>query len=114
MRSLQQRLEQLVAVHRQLLRKYAALELNLGESAKMIALRDERILALERESSDGFAAATAETQQLAKLVKELELKLLNKKPTIVEKVAAGPRTLRGGTGARDEGAAKKASSWWNR
>ena len=55
-------LEQLVAVHRQLLRKYAALELNLGESAKMIALRDERILALERESSDGFAAATAETQ----------------------------------------------------
>ena len=61
-----------------------------------------------------FAAATAETQQLAKLVKELELKLLNKKPTIVEKVAAGPRTLRGGTGARDEGAAKKASSWWNR
>ena len=80
----------------------------------MIALRDERISAFERETSDRFEATTAESQRLAQALKELELKLLNKKPTIVEKVAAGPRTLRGGTGARDEGAAKKASSWWNR
>ncbi|KAH8047044.1 hypothetical protein JL721_12256 [Aureococcus anophagefferens] len=59
MRSLQQRLEQLVAVHRQLLRKYAALELNLGESAKMIALRDERILALSAKRHDAHGRAAA-------------------------------------------------------
>lgn len=45
--SLQQRLEQLVAVHRQLLRKYAALELENSEDKKKIALRDERIAQLE-------------------------------------------------------------------
>lgn len=41
--SLQQRLEQLVFVHRQLLRKYAALELDVAEDKKKISLRDERI-----------------------------------------------------------------------
>ena len=46
-RSLQQRLEQLVAVHRQLLRKYAALELDSTEDKKNIKLRDERIVQLE-------------------------------------------------------------------
>jgi hypothetical protein len=46
-RSLQQRLEQLVAVHRQLLRKYAALELDSTEDKKKIKLRDERIVQLE-------------------------------------------------------------------
>ena len=47
MRSLQQRLEQLVAVHRQLLRKYASLELENAEARKKLALRDERIKQLE-------------------------------------------------------------------
>ena len=45
--SMQQRLEQLVAVHRQLLRKYGALELDIQEDKKKIALRDERISQLE-------------------------------------------------------------------
>lgn len=47
MRSIQQKLEQLVAVHRQLLRKYASLELELTESKKKLALRDERIKQVE-------------------------------------------------------------------
>jgi kinesin family member 5 len=47
MRSIQQKLEQLVAVHRQLLRKYASLELELAEAKKKIALRDERIKQVE-------------------------------------------------------------------
>lgn len=47
MRSIQQKLEQLVAVHRQLLRKYASLELELMESKKKLALRDERIKQVE-------------------------------------------------------------------
>lgn len=47
MRSIQQKLEQLVAVHRQLLRKYASLELELSESKKKLALRDERIKQVE-------------------------------------------------------------------
>ncbi|KAJ0406193.1 hypothetical protein P43SY_000377 [Pythium insidiosum] len=47
MRSIQQKLEQLVAVHRQLLRKYASLELELAEAKKKITLRDERIKQVE-------------------------------------------------------------------
>jgi hypothetical protein len=39
--------EQLVAVHRQLLRKYASLELENAEARKKLALRDERIKQLE-------------------------------------------------------------------
>jgi septal ring factor EnvC (AmiA/AmiB activator) len=50
MRSLQQRLEQLVVVHRQLLRKFASLELENGEFRKKITLRDERIKQLENNS----------------------------------------------------------------
>ena len=50
MKSLQQRLEQLVAVHRQLLRKFASLELENGELRKKISLRDERIRQLEQNS----------------------------------------------------------------
>ena len=49
-RSLQQRLEQLVAVHRQLLRKFAMLELENCEAKKKIQLRDERIRQLEQSS----------------------------------------------------------------
>lgn len=40
-------MEQLVAVHRQLLRKYASLELENGELRKKLVLRDERITQLE-------------------------------------------------------------------
>jgi kinesin family protein 5 len=49
-KSLQQRLEQLVAVHRQLLRKFAMFEIENGESKKKIQLRDERIRQLENGS----------------------------------------------------------------
>lgn len=49
-KSLQQRLEQLVAVHRQLLRKFATLELETGELKKKTQLRDERIRQLEGNS----------------------------------------------------------------
>lgn len=47
LKSLQQRLEQLVAVHRQLLRKFGSLELESSELKKKIQLRDERIRQLE-------------------------------------------------------------------
>lgn len=50
MKSLQQRLEQLVAVHRQLLRKFASLELETAELKKKTQLRDERIRQLEGSS----------------------------------------------------------------
>jgi len=46
-KSLQQRLEQLVSVHRQLLRKFASLELDSGELKKKMSLRDDRIKQLE-------------------------------------------------------------------
>ena len=47
MRSIQQRLEQLVAVHRKLLRKYGRLEVDLTETRGKVRLRDERISQLE-------------------------------------------------------------------
>lgn len=49
-KSLQQRLEQLVAVHRQLLRKFGSLELETAELKKKTTLRDERIRQLENNS----------------------------------------------------------------
>lgn len=49
-KSLQQRLEQLVAVHRQLLRKFATLELENGELKKKTQLREDRIKQLEDNS----------------------------------------------------------------
>ena len=49
-KSLQQRLEQLVAVHRQLLRKFAGLEVDNSEYKKKVQLRDERIKQLESNS----------------------------------------------------------------
>jgi hypothetical protein len=47
MRALQKRLEQLVMVHRQLLRKYAQLELEKSEARKLMKLRDDRISQLD-------------------------------------------------------------------
>ena len=47
MRALQKRLEQLVMVHRQLLRKYAQLELEKSEARKLMKLRDDRIAQLD-------------------------------------------------------------------
>ena len=61
MRSLQQRLEQLVAVHRQLLRKFATLELENVEYKKKIQLRDDRIKSLE----SGSKLATGNMRQQA-------------------------------------------------
>jgi uncharacterized membrane protein YgaE (UPF0421/DUF939 family) len=49
-KSLQQRLEQLVAVHRQLLRKFGSLELENTELKKKTSLRDERIRQLENNN----------------------------------------------------------------
>merc|ERR1712091_670744 len=91
--SLRQRLEQLVAVHRQLLRKYAALELNLGEANKMIALRDEHIFQLERECEVRYDAANCECRRLFTLMRDLDLRLLNKRSIVPEKLPTGPRTL---------------------
>mmetsp|Transcript_32272 Transcript_32272/g.97150 ORF Transcript_32272/g.97150 Transcript_32272/m.97150 type:complete len:689 (-) Transcript_32272:591-2657(-) len=117
MRSLQQRLEQLVAVHRQLLRKYAALELNLGEANKMIALRDERIVQLESQSEKRFEMITAQCHCMSTLMKDLDMRLLNQKSTLIEKALAGPRTLRGGQRdypSRLSAHTKKTTVWWNR
>lgn len=76
--SLTRRLEQLVAVHRQLLRKYATLELNLAEAAKKIALRDERIArfeadrarpsSIEQDCNDSFSTLLAKIHDLDKKV----------------------------------------------
>lgn len=60
MRSIQQKLEQLVAVHRQLLRKYASLELELSEAKKKLVLRDERIKQVE--GSNRIMAANMRAQ----------------------------------------------------
>lgn len=48
-RSVEQRLGQLVAVHRQLLRKFGSLEIEAGELRKKVQLRDERIQQLDQQ-----------------------------------------------------------------
>lgn len=105
--SLRQRLEQLVAVHRQLLRKYAALELNLGEAAKKIALRDQRIVKLEKERTR--PVSMIEQQQAVTAIQH-KLDLLAKKhhvPLV--------KTLRGGGTTNNENAnnGNRAANWWS-
>lgn len=62
-KSLQQRLEQLVAVHRQLLRKYATLELEGKEMGKKVTLRDERIKQLESKSKGNSEAMRQQSER---------------------------------------------------
>jgi len=62
-KSLQQRLEQLVAVHRQLLRKFASLELDIGELRKLLSLRDERITQLEGNAKNATGNMRAQGER---------------------------------------------------
>lgn len=66
--SLQQRLEQLVAVHRQLLRKYSSLELENADAKKKLSLREERIRQLE---TNARVLASNMRMQAEKHVQEL-------------------------------------------
>ena len=104
MKSLQQRLEQLVAVHRQLLRKFASLELENVEYRKKIQLRDERIKTLEGNSK---GLTSSMRQQAEMYVLELQnvreqIQLLRSEYNHRVETAGqhqrqeGPRTLRGG------------------
>jgi hypothetical protein len=105
-RSIQQRLEQLVAVHRQLLRKFAALELENSEYRKKTQLRDERIKQLERSSRN---VSTGMRNQAERHVAELtnlreQIQILRQEHQ--QRMEAGhstnshrpdgPRSLRGG------------------
>jgi len=102
MRSLQQRLEQLVAVHRQLLRKYAALELDSAECKKKIALRDERIRQLEantraivsnmRNQAERHASELAKLRDQISAKREDHINSMQMQPSTVH----GPRAVRGG------------------
>lgn len=62
-RSLQQRLEQLVAVHRQLLRKFASLELENVELKKKAQLKDERIKQLENSARSLIGNVRQQTER---------------------------------------------------
>jgi kinesin family protein 5 len=62
-RSLQQRLEQLVAVHRQLLRKFASLELENAELKKKSQLKDERIKQLENSARSLIGNVRQQTER---------------------------------------------------
>jgi len=77
MKSLQQRLEQLVAVHRQLLRKFASLELENSDFRKKIQLRDERIKQLETNAkilaANMRAQADRHVQELTKLREQVSV-----------------------------------------
>ena len=50
MNALRQRLTQLVAVHRRLLRQYAAVEMNLEAAKNVLLMKEDRIEALEKEN----------------------------------------------------------------
>ena len=110
MRCLQQRLEQLVAVHRQLLRRFAKLELENSDMRKKILLRDERMKQLEGNSR-GMSSTLRQTaekhaqelvslrQQVLELraeqVQRLESRETERPAT---KAGGGPKVMRGGGG----------------
>ena len=107
MKNLQHRLEQLVAVHRQLLRKYGSLELENTEMRKKLEIREGRIKHLEgnsrgisitlRQQAERHAAELSSLRdQVQVLENEGAKRASPTKPSHVEK---GPRTMRGGAGA---------------
>ena len=75
-RSLQQRLEQLVAVHRQLLRRFASLEIESSDSRKKILLRDERIKQLEGNSRGLSASVRQQAEKHATELTSLRQQIL--------------------------------------
>lgn len=110
MRCLQQRLEQLVAVHRQLLRRFAKLELENSDMRKKILLRDERMKQLEGNSR-GLSSTLRQTaekhaQELVGLRQQLldlraeQVQRLESRETErpVLKAGSGPKVMRGGGG----------------
>lgn len=114
-KSLQQRLEQLVAVHRQLLRKFASLELENNELRKKLLLRDERIRQLEsnskaltqnlRQQADRHIS---ELTTLREQIQEMKIEHLQKAeekrqndPTSGVNHYHGPRVIRGGSSVND-------------
>ena len=128
MKSLQLRLEQLVAVHRQLLRKFASLELDSNDMRKKITLRDERIKQLEGNSrgltSSMRAQAERHVAELSNLREQIQvmrsehiqrvemarIALENSSGGgLTPKVASGPRTLRGGASHRQTATATPGS-----
>jgi len=70
-RLLQQRLEQLVAVHRKLLRKYARLELECAETRGKVTLRDERIAQLEFHARQMGAGMRRQAQRHVEEIQKL-------------------------------------------
>ncbi len=114
-KNLQQRLEQLVAVHRQLLRKFAALELVNDELNNKMLLRDDRIKQLEenskqltvnlRDQSERHVAELTNLRGQINLIRSehlhrTEAKSINAKDDEVS--AKYPRTIRGGTSVTDK------------
>ena len=110
MKSLQHRLEQLVAVHRQLLRKYGSLEIECGEMRKKLDIRDSRIKQLEgtnrgvsvalRQQAERHAAElTNLCDQVQMVCREVKVTTspTNKSQNDHTR-STGPRTIRGGGG----------------
>lgn len=127
-KSLQQRLEQLVAVHRQLLRKFASLELESVELKRKTQLRDERIRQLEGSSRSliGNIRAQAERhvaelgtlrEQIQTLKAEQEMREKSEPvggvgatPRTKHGHTVGGRTLRGGGGFTHESSFRRFNS----
>ena len=107
-KSMQQRLEQLVVVHRQLLRKFGSLELENTELRKKNHLRDERIKQLEINAKGMTGSLRSQTErhitELASLRDQVEVLKLTPRASSQpsqSSVSPGPhsvKSLRGGGG----------------
>mmetsp|Transcript_45158 Transcript_45158/g.72346 ORF Transcript_45158/g.72346 Transcript_45158/m.72346 type:complete len:713 (-) Transcript_45158:2281-4419(-) len=71
--ALEQRLYQLIAVHKSLLRKYAASEINSAEKEQLLSLKDERIQMLEGRLKSKEYNLKAQAERHALEVEELNL-----------------------------------------
>lgn len=109
-RCLQQRLEQLVTVHRQLLRKFTSLELENGELKKKIALRNERIKQLETNARKmtgklriQIEKHVSELTNLNENIQSMKLEQQQRLEATQERTRhTGPRVVRGGHAAAAE------------
>ena len=123
--SLQQRMEQLVAVHRQLLRKYASLELENKEFKKKLSIRDDRIKTMELNHKELVISTRAQAEAYVAEIKMSQAVLENMKQEYMKISASNKenkdantrglqrvdtqRTLRGGGGGMVKESPIKAS-----
>ncbi|CAK4617175.1 hypothetical protein LEN26_014691 [Aphanomyces euteiches] len=114
MRSIQQKLEQLVAVHRQLLRKYASLEAEHNEARQKLGLRDERIKSLEANTRLMASNMRLQSEKHLEELSALHVQLAELRKNMVLDTVADDKTTTEPTTAATGGMLRRQNSLYHR